>query len=82
MTTEITKISIRVGNRESDLTIDEARELYEKLKEIFDRKAFPPNPTRPADPWIFPPYDKPWKKGDYWWVDGTKRYGPISVYCA
>jgi hypothetical protein len=81
---KISSINIQIAdNREIKLTIDQARELYEELGTLFDKKTidFPtlPIPTGPIPRDIFPntpytppnnpfsPPSTPWLDKDIWW---------------
>ena len=53
----IAKIIVKIGNKNIELTIDEARELYDNLDDMFGDKntitvyPFIPEPVYPIQPW-------------------------------
>ncbi len=57
----ITKIAIKLKNKEVSLTVEEAKKLYADLNELFGKPAYYPYPVY-VEKWVpqYPP--------TYWWT--------------
>lgn len=57
-------IKIKLGDRDIELTSEEARELFAKLQEVFRDNPDPALPGTPYIPWRYDPgpsaYEPPW----------------------
>lgn len=51
---EVTKIKIRIGEKEHELTLDEARQVKAALQNVLDPPAVVPPITYPWRPWWYP----------------------------
>ena len=78
MTEKMKVVSIKIKTKNGtpiELTMEEARDLYEHFHELFGKKDAPSYPVPVVYPWYIPPYryDKDWNTP---WTasDGTACY--------
>ncbi len=74
MSAEVKRVTIQIGTREIELSVEEAKELKIALEGIFP----PPQITFVPQPYPVP-YEQPWyRRYPYWEVtcasDGTSKY--------
>lgn len=62
---EISKVTLKVGGKDIELTLDQARELKNVLEELFPNRGIPFTPIQPI--LIEPSYiPRPWQQWETW----------------
>lgn len=73
---EISKVTLKVGGKDIELTLEQARELKDVLGELFPEKTVPF--TTPIQPILIEPYyPRPWHQWEVWYGDNT----PYTISC-
>ena len=72
---EISKVTLKVGGKDIELTLEQARELKDVLGELFPEKANPLGPIQPI--LIEPCWPRPWEQWQTW-CSGT---GTLAINC-
>lgn len=69
---EISKVTLKVGGKDIELTLEQARELKEVLGELFQEKTI--SWTTPIQPILIEPHcprPHPWQQWEVWYGDGN-----------
>lgn len=67
MDTEITKIKLKIGEVEVELSVEDARDLKRALCDLFGEKQLAPIVPSPYPvPYPVPVWPRPWREPNYW----------------